>query len=107
MPPSLFMYDTTVVLSVLTVLSCLSRGLGTFLRLERLFLQSEPDLMPPSLFMYDTTVVLSVLTVLSCLGTFLRLERLFLVAACFLEETRFHLQCACLSERHTLLLMRL
>ena len=29
MPPSLFMYDTTVVFSVLQVLSCLSRGLGT------------------------------------------------------------------------------
>ena len=42
MPPSLFMYDTTVVLLVLQVLSCLSRGLGSLffflLRLERLLL---------------------------------------------------------------------
>ena len=72
MSSSLFMYDTTVVSSVLQVLSCLSRGLGTFLRLERLLL------FPDSLY-----------------------------AACFLEETRFLLQWARLSERPTLLLIHL
>ena len=72
--------------------------------------------MPSSLFMYDTTVVLLVAQVLPCrcrgLETLLRLERLPLVpgslyAACFLAVTKFLWQCVHLSERPTLLLMRL
>ena len=35
MPPSLFMYDTTVVLSVATGTIVLSKGLGTLLKPER------------------------------------------------------------------------
>ena len=35
MPPSLFMYDTTVVLSVATGTILLSKGLGTLLKPER------------------------------------------------------------------------
>ena len=36
MPPFLFMYDTTVVLSVATSTILLSKGLGTLLKPERL-----------------------------------------------------------------------
>ena len=60
--------------------------------------------MPPSLFMYDPTVVLSVAT-----STILFEQRPWnsFGTACFPEGTRFLLQCARLSERPTLLLMRL
>ena len=71
----------------------------------------------PPFFVYIGTVVLSVAirTMLSkqhSLGTHLEPERPPLVpddlcVACFLEETRFPLQCVRLSERPTLLLMRL
>ena len=56
MPPSLFMYDTTVMLLVLQVLSCLSRGLGTFLRLERLLL--VPDSLYADCFPEETRFLL-------------------------------------------------
>ena len=72
--------------------------------------------MPPSLFMYDPTVVLSVAT-----NTILFEQRSWnsfkarktalssrsSYATCFPEGTRFLLQCARLSERPTLRLMRL
>ena len=56
MPPSLFMYDPTVVLSVLQVLSCLSRGLGTLLWLERLLL--VPDSLCAACFPEETRFLL-------------------------------------------------
>ena len=71
--------------------------------------------MPPS-FMYDTTVVLSVATstILFAQRSWnsLKSEKLLkvldiLYATCFREEARLLLQSAHLSERPTLLLMRL
>ena len=41
MPPSLFVYDTTVLLSVATGTILLSKGLGTLLRPERTALSSR------------------------------------------------------------------
>ena len=72
--------------------------------------------MPPSLSMYDTTVVLSVATSTilfeqSSWNSFKArkptLNSRQLCAACFPGGTWFLLQCARLSERPTLLLMRL